>query len=95
MSSRPCDFTVFGALQLGPLYLDFGDIIFITDGESRVSPPFLETLQAAKKSKGFRIFGILVDVNGGRSEALAQFSDEIVGVHELTAGVLSDVFRKV
>lgn len=72
-----------------------GDVVFITDGEAGLSPAFLNQLEARKAELDFLIYGVLIDVRGGSRESLSRFSDEVVTVSELTAGELSEVFRRV
>jgi uncharacterized protein with von Willebrand factor type A (vWA) domain len=72
-----------------------GDIIFITDGSASVSRKLLDELAIAKKDLEFMVYAVLVDVQGGTTESLNQFADEILRVSELTADELRPVFRKV
>lgn len=60
------------------------DIVFITDGECRVSEPFVQELQKKKAAMGFTITGILMDqVSPGMKFTLAPFCDEIYRISEL------------
>ncbi len=60
------------------------DVVFITDGECRVSEPFIRELQKKKASMGFTITGILMDqATPGMKFTLAPFCDEIYRISEL------------
>jgi len=72
------------------------DVVFITDGECQVGPQWLVTLNQRKADLDFRIFGILVDVTGGGElSSLAQFSDRISSVRQLTAQAGRDLFLQI
>ncbi|MCG2737527.1 MAG: hypothetical protein L6282_14180 [Candidatus Methanoperedenaceae archaeon] len=57
------------------------DVVFITDGNAPISPKFLSGFLDSKKSKEFRVFGVLIQSHN--TETLKKFSDEIVDVAEL------------
>ncbi|MCG2737850.1 MAG: VWA domain-containing protein [Candidatus Methanoperedenaceae archaeon] len=57
------------------------DVVFITDGNAPIGPKFLSGFLYSKKSKEFRVFGVLIQSHN--TETLKKFSDEIVRVDEL------------
>jgi uncharacterized protein with von Willebrand factor type A (vWA) domain len=57
------------------------DVVFITDGNAPIGPKFLSGFLESKKSKEFRVFGVLIQSHN--TETLKKFSDEIVDVAEL------------
>ncbi len=60
------------------------DVVFITDGECRVSESFVQELQKKKAAMGFTITGILMDqASPGMKFTLAPFCDEIYRISEL------------
>ena len=60
------------------------DVVFITDGECRVSEPFVQELRKKKAAMGFTITGILMDqATPGMKFTLAPFCDEIYRISEL------------
>lgn len=60
------------------------DVVFITDGECRVSESFVRELQKKKAAMGFTITGILMDqATPGMKFTLAPFCDEIYRISEL------------
>lgn len=69
-----------------------GDIVFITDGECRVDPQWLETFREAKEKLGFALFSVLIDVGPSSLGALKDFSDKITSVTRLTSEAGRDVF---
>jgi len=56
-------------------------VVFITDGNAPIGQNFLSGFIDSKKSKEFRVFGVLIQSHN--TETLKKFSDEIVGVDEL------------
>ena len=72
-----------------------GDVVFVTDGEARVSPELIETLAPLRKRHRFKIRGILVDAGHHSGEALAQFCDDVRTVSDLTTDGLTDLFAAV
>jgi uncharacterized protein with von Willebrand factor type A (vWA) domain len=57
------------------------EVVFITDGNAPIGPKFLSGFLDSKKSKEFRVFGVLIQSHN--TETLKKFSDEIVDVAEL------------
>jgi uncharacterized protein with von Willebrand factor type A (vWA) domain len=57
------------------------DVVFITDGNAPIGPKFLSGFLDSKKSKEFRVFGVLIQSHN--TETLKKFSDEIIDVAEL------------
>jgi uncharacterized protein with von Willebrand factor type A (vWA) domain len=57
------------------------DVVFITDGNAPIGSKFLSGFLDSKKSKEFRVFGVLIQSHN--TETLKKFSDEIVEVAEL------------
>ena len=60
------------------------DVVFITDGECRVSESFVQELQKKKAAMGFTITGILMDqASPGMKFTLSPFCDEVYRISEL------------
>jgi len=57
------------------------DVVFITDGKAPIGPKFLSGFLESKKSKEFRVFGVLIQSHN--TETVKKFSDEIIEVAEL------------
>jgi uncharacterized protein with von Willebrand factor type A (vWA) domain len=79
------------------------DVVFITDGECRMSKPQLREIEALKKETSVRIMGIGIDdssYNGGcAGETLAAFSDNLTVINSLgeiehVKGIFSKVASK-
>lgn len=67
------------------------DIVFITDGECRISDTFAQELQKKKAAAGFTITGILMDqASPGMKFTLAPFCDEIYRISELGGDQVAD-----
>src|SRR5882672_9736528 len=80
---------------LGEKKLKRGDIVIITDGESRVSPEWLEKLRERKDALDFSIFAVLVDVGSAEMSSLAQFADRITSVKRISDEHARDIFLHV
>src|SRR5258707_8451789 len=80
---------------LGEKKLKRGDIVIITDGESRVSPEWLEKLRERKDELDFSIFAVLVDVGSAEMSSLAQFADRITSVKRISDEHARDRFLQV
>jgi uncharacterized protein with von Willebrand factor type A (vWA) domain len=72
-----------------------GDIVVITDGECQVSPEWLEDLKERKEDLQFSIFAVLVDVGSSDLSTLAQFSDRVSSVKQLTVEGSREIFLKI
>ena len=72
-----------------------GDIVVITDGESQVAPEWLAQLRRRKDELKFSIFAVLVDVGSSDLSSLAQFSDHVSSVKNLTLESSREIFLKV
>jgi len=72
-----------------------GDIVFITDGESQVSPEWLGVLQERKHELEFKIFSVLVDIGSNQVSTLAQFSDKITSISKLNSQSTREIFLSV
>ena len=72
-----------------------GDIVVITDGECAVAPQWLADLKRRKDELQFSIFAVLVDVGSSELSTLAQFSDRVSSVKQLTAAGSRDIFLKI
>ncbi len=77
---------------LGEKKLKRGDIVIITDGESRVSPDWLARLRERKDDLNFSIFAVLVDVGSAEMSSLAQFADRITSVKRISDEHARDIF---
>ncbi len=71
------------------------DIVIITDGECQVSPQWLAHLKERKDELDFSIFAVLVDVGSSEMSTLAQFSDRITSIKQLSAEGTRDIFLSV
>lgn len=63
------------------------DILFVTDGQARMEPDFLNKLNQQKQQMEFGIISVLVDIYdqyGSSPETLELFSDQIMPIKELT-----------
>ncbi len=89
---RPIDAAVE---LLGNKKLRRGDIVIITDGECQVSPEWLAELLTRKEELQFKIFGVLVDVGSSETSTLAQFSDRMTSVKQLSAKDTRQIFLNV
>ena len=72
-----------------------GDIVFITDGECRVDPDWLQDFKRAKTDLGFSLFSVLIDVGSSSLGALKDFSDRITTITQLTSEAGKDIFVRV
>jgi uncharacterized protein with von Willebrand factor type A (vWA) domain len=72
-----------------------GDIIVITDGECQVAPEWLTELRRRKEELKFSIFAVLVDVGSSEVSTLAQFSDRVSSVKQLTVQGSREIFLKI
>ncbi|MBF6570386.1 MAG: VWA domain-containing protein [Candidatus Binataceae bacterium] len=72
-----------------------GDIVVITDGECAVAPQWLAELKRRKDELQFSIFAVLVDVGSSELSTLAQFSDRVSSVKQLTAAGSREIFLKI
>ena len=72
-----------------------GDIVFITDGECRVSADWAEQFRQDKEALGFSLFSILIDVGSNSLGTLKEFSDKITTVSQLTSEGVKDLFVKL
>ena len=67
----------------------------ITDGESQVSPAWLQNLQAIKNELKFQIFAVLVDLGSSELSTLAQLADRVTSVSKLTSDSVKDIFVSI
>ncbi|HJU27622.1 MAG TPA: VWA domain-containing protein, partial [Candidatus Binataceae bacterium] len=72
-----------------------GDIVVITDGECQVAPEWLAELRRRKDELKFSIFAVLVDVGSSDVSTLAEFSDRVSSVKNLTIEGSREIFLKV
>ena len=72
-----------------------GDIVFITDGESRVHDDWAEHFRTEKEALGFSLFSILIDVGTSSLSSLKAFSDKITSLSQLTSEGVKDLFVKL
>ena len=69
-----------------------GDVVLITDGECQVGPDWLERFRREKRRLDFSLFSILIDVGPSSSPTLAQLSDRVTSVSQLTDDAARDLF---
>jgi uncharacterized protein with von Willebrand factor type A (vWA) domain len=72
-----------------------GDIVFITDGECRVDPTWLEEFKREKERLGFSLFSVLIDIGPSSLGALKDFSDKVTSVSQLSTEASRDIFLKI
>jgi uncharacterized protein with von Willebrand factor type A (vWA) domain len=72
-----------------------GDIVMITDGECQVGPEWLAALRECKDELDFSIYAVLVDVGSNEVSTLAQFSDRVSSVKQLTVAGSREIFLKI
>jgi uncharacterized protein with von Willebrand factor type A (vWA) domain len=72
-----------------------GDIVVITDGECQVAPEWLAAMRERKDDLKFSIFAVLVDVGSNDLSTLAQFSDRVSSVKQLTVEGSREIFLKI
>jgi len=72
-----------------------GDIVMITDGESRVSPEWLERLRERKRELQFSIYSVLIDVGSSELSTLAQVSDRVTSIKKLSAESTREIFLTI
>jgi uncharacterized protein with von Willebrand factor type A (vWA) domain len=72
-----------------------GDIVIITDGECQVGPEWLAALRKSKDELDFSIYAVLVDIGSSELSTLAQFSDRVSSIKQLTAEGSREIFLKV
>lgn len=71
------------------------DMVFVTDGQARVSQAFLERLEQIKETVGFRIWGIQVG-GYGNSNSLEPFCDNVRTIRDFVdATEVDDIFRNI
>jgi len=72
-----------------------GDIVVITDGECQVSPEWLGEFNQRRDKLKFSVFSVLVDVGSSELSTLAQFSDRVSSVKNLTVEGSREIFLKI
>ncbi len=72
-----------------------GDIVFITDGECRVSEEWSERFLREKDRLSFSLFSILIDVGSNSLGTLQEFSDRITTISQLTNEGARDLFVRI
>ena len=72
-----------------------GDIVVITDGESQVSPEWLANFYRRREELKFTVFAVLVDVGSNELSTLAQLSDRVTSVKQLTLESSREIFLKI
>jgi uncharacterized protein with von Willebrand factor type A (vWA) domain len=69
-----------------------GDLVIITDGECQVAPEWLANLRKRKAELKFTVFAVLVDVGSNELSTLAQFSDRVSSIKQLTVEGSREIF---
>lgn len=72
-----------------------GDVVLITDGECRVGEQWRERFVDEKARLDFSLYSILIDVGGSTLETLAQISDRVSRISDLTGDGVRDLFVDV
>lgn len=71
------------------------DIVFVTDGECAVTDEFLMEFKAVKKQKEFKVVSILVDMGSTTPTAVAEFSDDVKFVSEMSGEEAREIFEGI
>ena len=66
--------------------------MLISDGESSVSPAFLERLAELRRRDELAVLTVLIDVGSSTLESVRRFSDRVVSVRQLTDESTSELF---
>jgi uncharacterized protein with von Willebrand factor type A (vWA) domain len=69
-----------------------GDVVLITDGECQVSPAWRERFRREKRRLGFSLFSVLIDVGPSSTATIAELSDRVTSVSQLTDAAARDLF---
>jgi uncharacterized protein with von Willebrand factor type A (vWA) domain len=69
-----------------------GDVVLITDGECRVSPAWRERFRRQKRRLGFSLFSVLIDVGPSSAATIAELSDRVTSISQLTDAAARDLF---
>src|SRR5262245_22857495 len=69
-----------------------GDVVLVTDGECQVSASWLEHFRREKRRLGFSLYSVLIDVGPSSSATLAELSDRVTSVSQLTDVAARDLF---
>lgn len=75
-----------------------GDIVFITDGDAKVSDPWLAQFKAEKEALGFQCFGVLIGASGWtNTDTIEKICDgKVVTVKSLTSpDDVRDIFGQI
>lgn len=71
------------------------DIVFVTDGECRMSPEFIEWFADKREELDFRVFGVCIGDASGFA-TLQTFCDNVRTIHDLTdPETVKDIFRSL
>lgn len=68
------------------------DILFITDGQSKVEDSVIEEIKEFKKNKGLKVVGLLVQ--SGNSDELDKFCDKIHDTQDLEEDESKEIIRE-
>lgn len=68
------------------------DVVFVTDGEAQLDPGWLAAFLEEKRRLDFKVFTVLIDLQGEQTAAVRQFSDRITSVSKLTVDEGRDLF---
>lgn len=60
------------------------DIVFITDGQSVVRNDWLTNFNEWKKTKGVKVYSVLIDASYNYQTSLDEFSDSVLKLSEIT-----------
>ncbi len=72
------------------------DIVFVTDGEARLSEAWLTQWHEQKKHLGFRCFGIQIGQWSSLPDVLDSFCDDVRRIEDLTdTHATADIFRAI
>jgi len=70
-------------------------VVLVSDGECRVGEDWKEKFLAEKERLDFSLYSILIDVGGSTLETLAELSDRVSRISDLTAETVKDLFVRV
>lgn len=69
-----------------------GDLVLLTDGQCTISPEFEKEFMGIKKSKGFRVFSIVINTGMNSVTGVKVFSDMVLTLSQLSSDVAAELF---
>lgn len=72
-----------------------GDVVLVTDGECQVAPDWSAHFRREKDRLGFSLYSVLIDVGASSAGTLAELSDRVTTVSQLTDDGVRDLFVRL